>query len=171
MTNEQKEAFYMAVGNHEGYRSVPYYCPAGYLTTGFGHRITDNERKQLATRKLSFSEAFKLLKEDFSKVFAFLEKQHFILQEHELFAVADLALNVGCTTLSQRPFWGLLRNYSNALDANQHMQADYYRKLIADRFLSYIHYKRNGKVYKSDGLLLRRKFDRSLFLGDLYVLK
>lgn len=171
MTNEQKNAFYMAVGNHEGFRSTAYYCPSGCLTIGFGHRIADSERKQFATRKLTFREAFDLLTKDFENVFKFLAKQNFILQEHELFAVADLCFNVGCEKLSHRPIWQRIREYSQAIDNNQHFESDRLRQLIAERFLHYVHYTRNGKVYTSDGLLLRRKFDRSLWLGELYVLK
>ena len=171
MTDEQKKAFYMRVGDFEGFRSLPYYCPAGCLTIGFGHRITDNERQRLSTSKLTFKQAYDLLLEDFQKVFNFLSKQHFILEEHELFAFADLCFNVGCTTLSQRPIWKLFVEYSFALDRNHHIEADRLRKVIAERFTHYIHYKRNGKVYTSDNLIARRRFDSRLFLGDCDVLK
>lgn len=171
MTNEQKQAFFMAVANHEGFRSSSYYCPAGKLTIGFGHVIRDDERKRLCSGRLTFADAFKLLKEDFDKVFRWLANQNIILQEHELFAVADLAFNVGCTTLSQRPMFRLIKQYSDCIEAYKHREADELSKTISDRFLQYVHYRRNGKIYTSDGLLLRRKFDRSLWLGDLYVLK
>lgn len=171
MTDEQKREFYMAVGNYEGFKSSAYYCPAGKLTIGFGHRITDDERQCLCLAKLTFKEAYDLLVSDFDKVFHFLEKQHFILQEHELYAIADLCFNVGCTTLSQRPIWKLLQEYSFALDRNHHMEADRLRNVIAERITHYVHYKRNGKVYTSGGLIIRRRFDSRLFLGDLCVLK
>ena len=171
MTDAQKNSFYMAVGNYEGFRSTCYYCPSGKLTIGFGHRITDDERKRLCGVKLTFAQAFELLKQDFKKVFDWLAKQNIILKEYELFAVADLAFNVGCSTLSQRPMWKLIQHYSFALAANRHIEADNLSKKIAERFLCYVHYKRNGNVYTSDGLKLRRIFDRRLWLGDLYVLK
>lgn len=167
MTNEQKQAFFMAVANHEGFRSTAYYCPAGHLTIGFGHRITDDERQRLGLAKLTFKQAYDLLVKDFDKVFNFLAKQHFILQEYELFAIADLCFNVGCSVLSTRPIWKLIQEYS----FSHHIEADRLRNAIAERMLHYIHYKRNGKTYTSDGLIRRRNFDSKLFLGDLCILK
>lgn len=161
----------MRVGDFEGFRSLPYYCAAGCLTIGFGHRITDNERQRLSTSKLTFKQAYDLLLEDFQKVFDFLSKQHFILQEHELYAIADLCFNVGCTTLSSRPIWKLLQEYCFALDRSHHREADRLRSVIAERITHYIHYKRQGKVYTSDNLIARRNFDSKLFLGDVYILK
>lgn len=163
MTNEQKECFFLEVANFEGFRSVPYYCPAGYLTIGFGHRIGDNERQRLSVAKLSFAEAFKLMKSDFDVIFNELAKEKFILEEHELFALADLCFNVGINTLRKRNIWHQLKVYSYCLDTNQHLRADKLKEDICERFLMYCHYKRNGKVYTSEGLLLRRRFDVKVF--------
>lgn len=166
MTNEQKEAFYLEVANFEGFRSLSYYCPSGYLTIGFGHRITDDERQRLSIAKLTFSEAYKLMISDFEKVFAELAKENFILEEHELFALADLCFNVGISTLRKRNIWHLLKIYSFCLDTNQHIRAHNLRNEICNRFLMYCHYKRNGKVYTSNGLLLRRRFDVKVFKNE-----
>lgn len=170
MTNEQKESFYMAVANIEGFRSSAYYCPSGHLTIGFGHRITDSERQQYATVKLTFKQAYDLLVCDFEKVFDVLAKQDFKLQENELFAVADLCFNTGFVCL-YRPFGTLLRQYSVALGNNMRLKADELNKKIQERFLHYCHYKRNGKVYTSDGLLARRRFDVSVWTGAIYAVK
>lgn len=171
MTNEQKESFYLAVCNFEGFRSSAYYCPAGYLTIGFGHVIRDFERQRLALAKLSWREAYDILVKDFEEVFDFLAKQDFILQEHELFALADLCFNVGCKTITKRYLFQCVKQYSKAIENNEHTKADQLSKYISERFLAYCHYKRNGKVYTSNGLLLRRRFDSRLWLGDVYVLK
>lgn len=171
MTNEQKEAFYLRVGDFEGFRSQPYYCPAGHLTIGFGHLIRDNERKRYCLAKLTFKQAYDLLVQDFTEVFNFLAKQDFILQEHELFALADLAFNVGCDTLASRPLFERVRQYNKALLANEHKKANELCTYISQRFLAYCHYKRNNKVYTSTGLLARRRFDSRLWLGDFYALK
>ena len=171
MTDDQKKAFYMAIGNYEGFRSQSYYCPAGYLTIGFGHRIRDNERQRFCTARLTFKQAYDLLVQDFDDVFNFLAKQDFILQENELFALADLAFNVGCNTLASRPLFQRVRQYSEAINNHEHTKADALSKYISERFLAYCHYKRNGKVYTSSGLLARRRFDSRLWLGDLYILK
>lgn len=161
----------MAIANYEGFRSHAYYCPAGHLTIGFGHRIRDNERQSLSTSRLTFKQAYDLLVKDFDEVFKFLAKQNFILQEYELFALADLAFNVGCSTLSSRPLFQRVKEYSLLLDSHQHKKADELREYISKRFLAYCHYQRNGKVYTSNGLLARRRFDSRLWLGDVYVLK
>lgn len=171
MTNEQKESFYLAVGNFEGFRSKPYYCPAGHLTIGFGHRIRDFERQRLCATKLTFKQAYDILVKDFDEVFNFLAKQDFILQEHELFALADLAFNVGCSTLASRNLFYRVKDYSKALSNNEHKKADELSQYISERFLAYCHYQRNGKIYTSSGLLARRRFDSRLWLGDVYILK
>ena len=172
MTNEQKEAFYLRVADFEGFRAVPYYCPAHKLTIGFGHRITDDERQRLSTAKLTFKQAYDLLISDFDKVFNFLAKQDFILQEHELFALADLAFNVGCSALASRPLFERVRQYDKALRENEHKKADALCTYISERFLAYCHYKKpDGKVYVSSGLLARRRFDSNLWLGKFYALK
>lgn len=163
MTNEQKDSFFLEVANFEGFRSVPYYCPSGNLTIGFGHRITDNERKRLSLAKLTFAEAFKLMKQDFDLIFAELAKENFVFEENELFAVADLCFNVGIDTLRKRNIWHLLKTYSYCLDTNQHIRADDLRNQICETFLKYCHYKRNNITYTSSGLLLRRKFDVKVF--------
>lgn len=166
MTNEQKESFYLEVANFEGFRSCAYYCPAGCLSIGFGHRITDNERQRFSLCKLTFAEAYKLMKSDFETIFNELAKERFILEENELFAVADLCFNVGINTLRKRNIWHLLKTFSYCLDTNQHIRADKLRKEISERFLLYCHYKRNGKVYTSNGLLLRRRFDVKVFNNE-----
>lgn len=166
MTNEQKESFYLEVANFEGFRSCAYYCPAGCLSIGFGHRITDNERQRFSLCKLTYAEAYKLMKSDFETIFNALAKERFFLEENELFAVADLCFNVGINTLRKRNIWHLLKTYSYCLDTNQHIRADKLRKEISERFLLYCHYKRNGKVYTSNGLLLRRRFDVKVFNNE-----
>ena len=166
MTNEQKECFFLEVANHEGFRSRAYYCPAGYLTIGFGHRIGDCERKRLSVAKLSFSEAYKLMISDFDVIFNELAKEKFILEEHELFALADLCFNVGIDNLRKRNIWHLFKVYSYCLDTKQHLRADKLKQEICERFLMYCHYKRNGKVYTSNGLLLRRRFDVKVFKNE-----
>lgn len=166
MTNEQKDSFFLAVANFEGFRSLPYYCPSGYLTIGFGHRVTDNERQRLSVAKLTFAEAFELMKHDFYLIFAELAKENFVLEENELFAVADLCFNVGIANLRKRNIWHLLKTYSFCLDTNQHIRADDLRSQICDTFLKYCHYKRNNITYKSDGLFFRRKFDVKVFKNE-----
>lgn len=166
MTHEQKESFYLEVANFEGFQSSAYYCPSGCLSIGFGHRISDDERQRLSTSKLTFAQAFTLMKDDFASIFSELAKEKFILEENELFAVADLCFNVGINALRKRNIWHLLKTYSYCLETNQHLRADDLNKQICERFLHYCHYKRNGVVYTSEGLLLRRRFDVKVFKNE-----
>lgn len=171
MTNEQKEHFLLKVGDFEGFRSTAYYCPAKCLSIGFGHRIRDFERQRFSLAKLTFKEAFELLKQDFEKCLACFKDANFILQENELYALADIVYNCGWSNFAKGSVPKLALLYSDALNNNEFKRADELKQQICAKMLEYCHYKRNGKVYTSTGLQLRRQFDVSIFNGTHPILK
>lgn len=171
MTNEQKEHFYLKIGDFEGFRSSAYYCPSRCLSIGFGHRIRDDERKFLSLAKLTFKQAYDLLVSDFEKCIRHFENAPFVLEEHQLFALADIVYNCGWTNFSKGSLIGLCTQYSNAISTHQFKLADDLQKRICDVMMQYCHYKRDGKVYISQGLQNRRKFDVSMFNGTNPILK
>lgn len=165
MTNEQKEHFLLKVADFEGFRSSAYYCPARCLSIGFGHRIRDDERKSLSLAKLSFKQAFELLRKDFNDCLVHFNNAPFILEEHQIYALSDIVYNCGWTNFAKGSLISLCTQYSIALSSNMYALADDYQQKICDCIMQYCHYKRNGKVYVSKGLQLRRQFDVSVFNG------
>ena len=164
MTNEQKEHFLLKVGDFEGFRSTAYYCPAKCLSIGFGHRIRDNERQRLSLAKLTYKQAFDLLKQDFEKCVKCFESAPFQLEEHQLYAFADIVYNCGWTNFCKGSLPKLATLYSDALNNYEYKRADELEQQICKKMLDYCHYRLNGKVLVSDGLLRRRKFDVSIFM-------
>lgn len=171
MTNEQKEHFLLKIADFEGFRSTAYYCPAKCLSIGFGHRIADSERKRLSLARLTYFQAFELLKADFDNAVKYFVHADFILQEHELYALADIVFNCGWKNFSNGSLPNLCRSYSIALGSNSHALADNLSEQITNKMLQYCHYRRNGKVYVSEGLKLRRQFDVAIFKGTHPILK
>lgn len=165
MTNEIKNDFFIKVANFEGFRSRPYRCPAGYLTIGYGH--TDGVR---TTSRVDLETARKLLRQDFDKILTMLCSEPYILQEHELYAIADLVFNIGFTAFKRTSLRNLLIAYHTAIEKNNKQYQDVLRFKIADKLLEFCHYHdKDGNVQKSLGLLRRREFERRLFLeGHVY---
>lgn len=171
MTNEQKEHFLLKIGDFEGFRSTAYYCPARCLSIGFGHRIRDYERKRLSLAKLTFKQAFDLLKQDFEKCLSSFNDCNIILEENELYALADIVYNCGWINYAKGSLPKLALLYSDALNNNEYKRAYELKQQICNKMLEYCHYKRDGKVYVSSGLQERRKFDVSIFNGTNPILK
>lgn len=171
MTNEQKEHFLLKIADFEGFRSTAYYCPSRCLSIGFGHRIRDYERKRLSLAKLTFKQAFDLLKQDFEKCVACFNDAKFILQENELYALSDIVYNCGWTNFCKGSVPKLALLYSDALNNNEFKRSDELKQQICNKILEYCHYKRDGKVFVSSGLKLRREFDVAIFNGTHSILK
>ena len=119
MNEELKRQFYTKVASFEGFRSRPYKCPAGVLTIGYGH--TDNVK---ITDSITLPEAQKLLREDMNRRLAMFSQCPFVLQEHELYALADFVFNLGWTTFKKSSFYPMLKSYSDALDNKNFSYAD-----------------------------------------------
>ena len=171
MTNEQKEHFLLKIGDFEGFRSTAYYCPARCLSIGFGHRIRDYERQRLSLAKLTYKQAFELLKQDFEKCLSCFNDANIILEENELYALADIVYNCGWTNFSKGSLPKLALLYSDALNSYEYKRADELKNQICEKMLEYCHYRRDGKVYISKGLQARRQFDVSIFNGSNSILK
>lgn len=171
MTNEQKEHFLLKIGDFEGFRSTAYFCPAKCLSIGFGHRIRDYERKRLSLAKLTFKQAFELLKDDFDKCLSHFKDCNFILAENELYALADIVYNCGWTNFCKGSLPKLVLLYSDALNNYEYKRADEYKKQICNKIMEYCHCRVNGKVCILEGLQKRRAFDVSIFNGSNPILK
>lgn len=171
MTNEQKEYILLKIGDFEGFRSTAYYCPAKCLSIGFGHRIRDFERKRLSLAKLTFKQAFELLKDDFDECLKHFKNAPFVLEENQLYALADIVYNCGWTNFAKGSLISLCTQYSIALSSNMYKLAEEYEEKICDCIMQYCHCKVNGKVCVLPGLQKRREFDVSIFKATNPIFK
>jgi Phage-related lysozyme (muraminidase) len=82
----------------EGFVGHPYYCPAGYLTVGYGHRINESERQKYA--HITDNEATILLTQDVAKFTLGAVKLSPVLKDtggRRLNAIIDFCFNCGLT--------------------------------------------------------------------------
>ena len=130
------------IKSFEGFSSVPYLCPAGKMTVGYGHVIKKGE----LCDKITESEAMKLLLDDVKWV----EKaiQDFItvfLTQNQYDALCSFIYNVGKNAFANSTLLALLNDKEYGL--------------AADQFSRWCHI---GKEV-SAGLLSRRNTERALF--------
>lgn len=155
MTRDEKNLFYEMVAQFEGFRPRPYLCPSGVLTIGYGHT-----KGVKSSDIVTLSEAKKLLESDFDDVFTLLKSTGYVLEEHELFALADLIFNIGFGKFIKSSLPRLLNQYSHCLPSC----SNYYRSLICDKIQKFVYYTDQlGKKQKSAGLVRRRRFETLLF--------
>jgi len=77
---------------HEGFSAVPYICPAGYLTVGFGHNLDEPMSDHLA--RLILREDIKVAIRDLLTVLPDLDT-YSTGRKH---ALTDMCFNMGLTT-------------------------------------------------------------------------
>jgi len=130
------------VEDFEGFSPIPYYCPAGKPTIGYGHVIKDGEK----FTEVSKTQAETLLKTDMRWVEKTINNVvSSDITQNEFDALASLIYNIGGTAFRNSTLLKLL-NQENFADA-------------ADEFLKWCHI---GKEV-SNGLLTRRKTEKALF--------
>ena len=138
----------------EGYRGKPYYCPAGYLTIGYGHVINETEKDTLTY--VNEEEAEELLKRDLIKYEkTVLRLINVPLTDGMFDSLVSFTFNLGGGALQRSTLRQKLNReeYQNA----------------ADEFPKWCLIN-GGK--KSIGLLRRRLIERDVFLyGNYPVLK
>lgn len=101
----------------EGYSQVPYLCPAGYPTIGYGHKIAKNEKYD----KISCHLAQDLLLIDLTKVqFSVLNNIHYPLNQNQFGAIVCFTYNVGGGAL-QRSTLRQKINYGNLEEVGQEL--------------------------------------------------
>jgi lysozyme len=134
------------IKQHESFSSVPYFCPAGKLTIGYGHRVLSGENFTSITE----AEAEDLLRKDANIAENCINNAVKVaVTQNQFDALASLAFNIGC-----RSFTGsTLLKFLNAQD---------YRG-AANQFLRW---KYAGGIVLS-GLVNRRNLERQLFLKGL----
>lgn len=148
------------VASFEGFRSLPYGCPAGVLTIGYGH----TQGVKLSDR-VTRVEAFELLRSDFLLCQSYLLNKFDIkscMNSNQIYALTDFVFNLGFGTL-------LGSTISNILD-KYHTFSPALRKKndaeIVSILLKYNKYRKDGKLVVSVGLQKRRQWEASLYLSS-----
>jgi lysozyme len=136
------------IKKYEGFRSVPYLCPAGIPTCGFGATYYPDGRKvKLTDKPISLREAevmlLNMLKHYEQGVDSFTTDK---VNQNQFDALVSIAYNIGLQALKGST---LIRKVN--LDPND--------KTIKNEFMRWT--KANGKVM--DGLLNRRKEESELY--------
>ena len=136
------------IARFEGFRAVPYRCPAGKLTIGYGHAIQPGEQFS----SLTPDEALTLLQQDATREAAPLGRALTVdLLPHEADALISLAFNCGGRTIARSTLVRLL----NAGEAQE----------AAHQFGKWN--KAGGR--ESRGLTLRRAAEQRLFTTGEYA--
>jgi lysozyme len=126
----------------EGFSAVPYLCPAGYMTIGYGHLIKKNE----VFNEISTQEAEELLKKDLNHAEYWVNKLITReLNENQFSALVSFTFNFGSGALQA----STLRTRINRDGFDD----------LEDEFMRWVH--ANGK--KLNGLVKRREMEVKLF--------
>ena len=132
----------------EGFRPVPYLCPAGVWTIGYGHTRLDDRPVHRDTRTITESEARALLVRTLTGDMEPIQRScEVILLADEMAALLSFVHNFGLTKFRAST---LLRH----INAGRMKEA-------ADEFPKWV--LSGGKHL--NGLIVRREKERKLFLG------
>ena len=98
------------IQQNEGIKHIVYLDTKGYLTAGYGHKIT-NKRYKLGDR-VSQEQINRWFAADYNTAYScalrFLKNNY---RSNELIVITDMAFNLGCTTLYD--FWRLRKHINN----------------------------------------------------------
>lgn len=146
------------VAAFEGFRSLPYGCPAGVLTIGYGHtlgvKLSDRVTKE---------QAFELLRADFLRCQSLLLKSFDIkecMNSNQINALTDFVFNCGIGTLLRSSAALPLKDYHSV---SRETLFNYDHRIVSC-LLKYNKYRKDGKLVVSSGLQKRREWEISLFL-------
>lgn len=142
------------IKKHEGFRPTPYYCPAGYLTIGYG--FTDS--KYIRMKRLTREQADRILKDEMlPKMRAIIARCVKVpLDPRQEAALISFAYNLGEESLER-----IVSERRNRLNAGNYAVIPAVMKL-------YTKAKVNGEARNLRGLVLRRDEEAKLFAGDEY---
>lgn len=130
----------------EGFSPVPYVCPSGYRTIGYGHVIRSNDGN---IDRINEVEAEDLLIKDVLLVEKAIKRLIRVpLEDYQFDALVSFTFNLGSGALQS----STLRQKINREEYDS----------AADEFLRWVY--AGGRKLK--GLILRRIAERSLFLGE-----
>lgn len=131
----------------EGFSAEPYICPAGKVTIGYGHIVSDREKYTYPI--ICESEALDILLDDVCKFESAINRIcHIHLNQNQFDALVSLCFNVGISAVKKSKMLAKLNG------------GDYVG--AANEFDDWIH--SDGRVLQ--GLIKRRAAEKALFLVD-----
>ena len=138
------ELIVQSIKMQEGFMPYKYYCPAGFLTIGYGHKITEQMHFY---QPVSQQEAEELLRKDLDSAINFVRNTT-NLNHIQLLSIAHLVYNIG------------VGNFYNSTLRQLILQ----NKPIDDEIIKWIHFRApSGTIIRSTHLLQSRKFELNLF--------
>ena len=142
------------IKKHEGFRSTPYRCPAGYLTIGYG--FTD--AKYLRMKKLTQAQADHILEHEM------LPKMRKLIASYvkvPLDPFQEAALISFTYNLGEENLGCIVSKSRNRLNAGNY-------EVVPAVMKMYTKAKVNGKPRTLRGLVMRRNEEAKLFAGDVF---
>jgi len=152
------------IAKFEGLSLVPYTCPAGVRTIGYGHRILRNEHFTRITKDVAKS----LLYNDFINILDTLHSLYPCIFGTELYALACLSYNVGLGWTSVNKNLGREVSVLNKWYACGGLQQSHNLRNVIYWFKKYCNYKdpKDGKYKPLKGLVLRRNAEVNFLKGQ-----
>ncbi len=151
MASDAVELALPLVKKFEGFRAMPYHCPAGKLTVGYGHVIQPGDT---LTYPLTENAAETLLRADLERFADTLQDllPHVPLTRSMRAALISLMFNIGSGAFAKSTLLTLLKGkmYEAASE-----QFERWNKATV-----------NGKKVALPGLTTRRAAERDLYLQD-----
>jgi lysozyme len=146
--NKNYERTIKAIKKHEGYAGgLPYVCPGGHTTIGYGHIIKENE----TFTELNEKQADSLLRVDFNKALAAVEAS-VKLQGNKKLAIAHFVYSKGIGAFNKSELRQKILNGES----------------IDEEIVKHCYYTdRNGLRVKSQHSLKIRKWELCMFKMDL----
>lgn len=134
----------------EGFVALPYRCPAGYPTIGYGHVIQPGERWAEPGARIGQAEALDLLMQDAARTAAPVARAlaGATLKPFEVDALSSLAFNMGGFAIARSTLVRLLQQGVRDVD----------------QFLRWVYVREGAKMVRSRGLERRREAERKMFL-------
>lgn len=139
---------------HEGLRLIPYRCPAGHPTIGYGHRLTPAEEADgRFSRGISAAAAEELLARDVGLAAAAVRSMvRVALTQGQFDALVSLVFNVGAARVAGYRLIARLNGGDIEGAAEEFLDIDKARGA-------------DGRLVRLPGLTRRRQDEYALFLG------
>lgn len=149
--NDRYEAIVDYIKLHEGFCRVPYKCPAGYPTIGYGHLIQSGE----SFTEMTEDEAEILLRCDLNRSVELARKLSPNLNRIQQLAIGHFIYSLGCGTYRRSTLKRLI-------------DSDYPVELIGNELVKYCNYiTPKGEIRRSELAYEMRSFEYQIFYtGD-----
>jgi len=138
--DDMKDIVIQHLKQSEGFRSEPYYCPAGQLTIGYGHKIKADEHFDV----ISIEQADSLLMYDFNIYYELVKSELVGCNNNIVIAMTHFAMGTGFQYFKKSKICKTIHNGED----------------VRNELLKYCKYKNvNGEYIVSKRLLRNREFE------------